>query len=159
MDIRIGQGIDVHQFAEGRKCVIGGVEIPHTMGLLGHSDADVLIHAVMDSILGAIGKRDIGTLFPNTDASFKGADSCSLLRHVWSVATESGWKVGNLDVTVLAEAPKIGPHVASMQSRLAEILDSEVARIAIKATTTESLGFVGREEGVAAFAVILLKRD
>lgn len=158
MDIRIGQGIDVHQFAEGRRCVLGGVEIPHTKGLLGHSDADVLIHAVMDSILGAIGKRDIGTLFPNTDASLKDADSCSLLKQVWNVAKESGWKMSNLDVTVLAEAPRIAPHVASMQSRLAELLDSDTSRIAIKATTTESMGFVGRQEGVAAFAVILLQR-
>lgn len=159
MDIRVGQGIDVHSFAEGRRCVIGGVEIPHSKGLLGHSDADVLVHAVMDAILGATGSRDIGALFPDTDAAFKDADSCSLLKRVWDDATREGWRIGNLDISLLAQAPKISPYIQAMRERLSGILKSDISRIGIKATTTESMGFVGREEGVIAFAVVLLQRD
>lgn len=158
MDLRIGQGIDVHQFAEGRRCVLGGVEIPHSRGLLGHSDADVLVHALMDAILGALGQRDIGTLFPDTDEAFKGADSCGLLGTVWEAARRDGWSLVNADITVLAEAPKIKPHVSAMQAKLAGILRVLPDRIAIKATTTERLGFVGREEGIVASAVVLLQR-
>lgn len=158
MDLRIGQGIDVHQFAEGRPCILGGVEIPHFRGLLGHSDADVLVHAFIDAILGAIGQRDIGTLFPDTDEAFKGADSCGLLAVVWETARKEGWSLVNADITVLAEAPKIKPHVSAMQLKLSAIVGVTPERITIKATTTEKLGFVGREEGIVASAVVLVQR-
>ena len=158
MDLRIGQGIDVHQFAEGRRCVLGGVEIPHAKGLLGHSDADVLTHALMDAILGAIGGRDIGTLFPDTDAAYKDADSLVLLLKVWEVATAAGWRLVNADITLLAEAPKVKPHVPMMRERLSSVLGCSADQIAIKATTMEKMGFVGREEGVVASAVVLLSK-
>lgn len=158
MDIRIGQGVDIHRFAEGRRCVLGGVEIPHSVGLLGHSDADVLIHALMDAILGASGQRDIGYLFPDTDSAFKDADSCVLLKRVWDLATKEGWTLNNADISLLAEAPRIKPYVTQMQTRIAEVLGCDSARITIKATTTEKLGFVGREEGIVAMAVVLLSR-
>jgi 2-C-methyl-D-erythritol 2,4-cyclodiphosphate synthase len=158
MDLRVGQGIDVHQFAEGRRCVLGGVEIPYTKGLLGHSDADVLTHALMDAILGAIGGRDIGTLFPDTDAAYKDADSLVLLRKVWEVAVQAGWRLVNADITLLAEAPKVKPHVPTMRDRLSAVLECGSDQIAIKATTMEKMGFVGREEGVMASAVVLLSR-
>jgi 2-C-methyl-D-erythritol 2,4-cyclodiphosphate synthase len=158
MDFRIGQGIDIHPFQEGRRCVLGGVEIPGSKGLQGHSDADALVHALMDAILGAIGRRDIGTLFPDTDASFKDADSCELLRRVWTLATREGWALVNADITLLAEVPKVKPYVTRMQERLSGILGTELTRVTIKATTTERLGFVGREEGVLASAVVLIKR-
>lgn len=158
MDLRVGQGIDVHQFAEGRRCVLGGVEIPYTKGLLGHSDADVLTHALMDAILGAIGGRDIGTLFPDTDAAYKDADSLVLLRKVWEVAAQAGWRLVNADITLLAEAPKVKPHVPTMRDRLSAVLECGSDQIAIKATTMEKMGFVGREEGVMASAVVLLSR-
>lgn len=159
MDLRIGQGIDVHQFAEGRRCVLGGVEIPHARGLLGHSDADVLTHALMDAILGAIGGRDIGTLFPDTDAAFKDANSIELLKKVWQVATRERWSLVNADITLLAEAPKVKPHVPTMRERLSAALVCDSSQITIKATTMESMGFVGREEGVMASAVVLLRRE
>ena len=158
MDLRVGQGIDVHQFAEGRRCVLGGVEIPHAKGLLGHSDADVLTHALMDAILGAIGGRDIGTLFPDTDVAFKDADSLVLLRQVWEVATRAGWRLVNADITLLAEAPKVKPHVPTMRERLSAILACDPDQIAIKATTMEKMGFIGRGEGVVASAVVLLSK-
>ncbi len=158
MDIRIGQGVDIHRFAEGRRCVLGGVEIPHSVGLLGHSDADVLIHALMDAILGASGQRDIGYLFPDTDSAFKDADSCVLLKRVWDLATKEGWTLNNADISLLAEAPRIKPYVTQMQTRIAEVLGCDSAQITIKATTTEKLGFVGREEGIVAMAVVLLSR-
>ncbi len=158
MDIRVGQGIDVHRFAEGRRCVLGGVEIPHSKGLLGHSDADVLIHALMDAILGASGQRDIGYLFPDTDSAFKDADSCMLLKRVWELASKEGWTLNNADISLLAEAPRVKPYVAEMQGRIADVLGCEPSRITIKATTTEKLGFVGREEGIVATAVVLLSR-
>ena len=158
MDIRIGQGVDIHRFAEGRRCVLGGVEIPHRVGLLGHSDADVLIHALMDAILGASGQRDIGYLFPDTDSAFKDADSCVLLKRVWDLATKEGWTLSNADISLLAEAPRIKPYVTQMQTRIAEVLGCDSAQITIKATTTEKLGFVGREEGIVAMAVVLLSR-
>ena len=158
MDLRIGQGIDVHQFAEGRKCILAGVEIPHTQGLLGHSDADVLTHALIDAILGAIGGRDIGTLFPDTDPAYKDADSVLLLKRVWDQAVRDGWSLVNADITLLAEAPKVKPHVAAMIKRLSEALECEPTQLAVKATTMEKMGFVGREEGVMASAVVLLKR-
>ena len=158
MDIRIGQGVDIHRFAEGRRCVLGGVESPHSVGLLGHSDADVLIHALMDAILGASGQRDIGYLFPDTDSAFKDADSCVLLKRVWDLATKEGWTLSNADISLLAEAPRIKPYVTQMQTRIAEVLGCDSAQITIKATTTEKLGFVGREEGIVAMAVVLLSR-
>lgn len=158
MDLRIGQGLDVHQFAEGRPCILGGIEIPHSRGLLGHSDADVLVHALMDAILGAVGQRDIGTLFPDTDEAFKGADSCVLLAKVWEVAQRDGWSLVNADITVLAEAPKIKPHVSAMQVKIGKVLGAAPDRVTIKATTTEKLGFVGRGEGIVASAVVLLQR-
>ncbi len=158
MELRIGQGFDVHRFAEGRRCVLGGVEIPHVRGLLGHSDADVLTHALMDAILGAIGGRDIGTLFPDTDPVFKDADSIVLLEKVWSLAHQEGWRLVNADISVLAEAPKLKPHISSMLERLSGALRCAPTQLAIKATTTEKLGFVGREEGIVASAVVLLTR-
>ena len=158
MDIRIGQGIDIHQFQEGRRCVLGGVEIPAARGLLGHSDADALTHAVMDAVLGALGRRDIGTLFPDSDAKYKDADSIQLLQKVWSIAREEGWHLVNADVTLLAQVPKVSPYVAQMQERLSTVFGCDSNRITIKATTTERLGFIGREEGVLASAVVLLQR-
>jgi 2-C-methyl-D-erythritol 2,4-cyclodiphosphate synthase len=157
-DLRIGQGIDIHPFQEGRRCVLGGIEIPHGKGLLGHSDADALVHALIDAILGAIGARDIGTLFPDTDQNFKDADSCHLLREVWRLATSDRWSLVNADITLLAQAPKVKPYVEQMQTKLSSILGCEPTRVTIKATTTERLGFVGREEGVLASAVVLLQR-
>ena len=158
MELRIGQGFDVHRFADGRRCVLGGVEIPHARGLLGHSDADVLTHALMDAILGAIGARDIGTLFPDTDPAFKDADSIALLEKVWAIAHQDGWRLVNADISVLAEAPKVKPHILSMLERLSGALRCSTTQLAIKATTTEKLGFVGREEGIVATAVVLLTR-
>jgi 2-C-methyl-D-erythritol 2,4-cyclodiphosphate synthase len=154
--LRIGHGIDVHAFEDNRRCVLGGVEIPHQRGLAGHSDADALVHAVMDAILGASGQRDIGTLFPDSDNSFKDADSCELLTRLWQPLWLQGWRLINCDVTVLAEVPKLKPFVADMRAKLAGILRCEEDRLAIKATTTERLGFIGREEGVLASAVVLL---
>jgi 2-C-methyl-D-erythritol 2,4-cyclodiphosphate synthase len=158
-DFRIGQGIDIHPFQDGRRCVLGGIEIPHAKGLQGHSDADALVHALIDAILGATGNRDIGTLFPDSDAQYKNADSCVLLERVWSVARTQGWRIVNADMTVLAESPKLKPYVTKMLEKLATILECDTDRLAIKATTTERLGFVGREEGVLASAVVLLQRD
>ena len=158
MELRIGQGFDVHRFAEGRRCVLGGVDIPHVRGLLGHSDADVLTHALMDAILGAIGGRDIGTLFPDTDPAYKDADSIVLLEKVWAIAHQEGWRLVNADISVLAEAPKVKPHISSMLERLSRALRCSTSQLAIKATTTEKLGFVGREEGIVATAVVLITR-
>ncbi len=157
-NIRIGQGFDVHPFLAGRKLVLGGIEIPHDKGLLGHSDADVLLHAVSDAILGALGLPDIGKWFPNDDERFRDSDSAVLLKEVWSKAEAAGWCLVNLDCTLLAERPKVSPYVQSMKERIAGILQSTPERIGIKATTTEKLGFVGREEGIAALAVVLLSK-
>ena len=158
MDIRIGQGMDIHAFQAGRRCVLGGVEIPSDRGLLGHSDADALTHALIDAVLGAIGERDIGTLFPDTDAAFKDADSIELLRRVWEIATQGGWRLVNADVTLLAQVPKVKPYVSEMQGRLSGVFGCTPERVTIKSTTTEKLGFIGREEGVLASAVMLLPR-
>lgn len=157
-DLRIGHGIDVHPFQEGRRCVLGGVEIPGSKGLQGHSDADVLVHALIDAILGALGKRDIGTLFPDTDMRFKDADSCKLLGEVWGLAKRDGWSLVNADMTVLAEVPKLKPHITAMTEKLSAILECSRERLAIKATTTERLGFIGREEGIVASAVVLMRK-
>lgn len=158
--IRVGQGFDVHAFAEGRRCIIGGVDIPYERGLAGHSDADVLLHTITDAILGALGLGDIGRHFPDTDPAFKDADSMVLLKRVWEMAEAKGYRLGNLDATIIAEAPKMAPYIPQMQARIAEELDWESERINIKATTTERLGFTGRGEGIAAQAVVcLLKKD
>jgi 2-C-methyl-D-erythritol 2,4-cyclodiphosphate synthase len=154
--IRVGQGFDVHQFAEGRKCIIGGVDIPFEKGLLGHSDADVLLHAVADAVLGALALGDIGKHFPDTSAEFKDADSLQLLEHVWSLAKEQGYRLGNLDCTIIAQRPKMAPHIPRMVEIIARALEGEAGQVNVKATTTEKLGFAGREEGVAAQAVVCL---
>ena len=156
MMIRIGQGFDVHEFAEGRPLIIGGITIPHTKGLIGHSDADVLLHTITDAALGAIGKGDIGHHFPDTDAAFKDADSAVLLQDVWKLVEEEGFVLGNLDCTIMAQQPKMAPHIETIKNRIADLLHAEPGQVNVKATTTEKLGFVGREEGIASLATILL---
>lgn len=158
MMIRIGQGFDVHAFAEDRKLILGGIEIPHTKGLLGHSDADVLLHTIADAALGAIAAGDIGKHFPDTDPEFKDADSAKLLQHVYALVKAEGYELGNLDATVIAQAPKLRPYIDTIRARIAELLEADIEQINVKATTTEWLGFTGREEGIACQAVILLKR-
>ena len=156
--IRIGQGFDVHAFAENRKLIIGGVEILHERGLLGHSDADVLLHAICDALLGAAGLGDIGRHYPDNDAQFKDIDSRKLLRDVADQLEELGWVVGNVDATIIAQAPKMSPHISDMEANIAADLGVEAHQVNIKATTTERLGFTGRGEGIAAQAVCLLVR-
>ena len=156
MDIRIGQGYDVHRFAPGRELWLGGVLIPNDRGLVGHSDADVLLHAVCDALLGALALRDIGYHFPDTDPKYAGADSKELLREVVRLVEERGYRVGNIDATVIAERPKLNPHIPEMTAVMAGILGTEEGRISLKATTNEKMGFAGREEGIAALAVALL---
>jgi len=156
MHIRIGQGFDVHAFAEGRKLILGGVEIDYEKGLIGHSDADVLTHAVCDALLGAAALGDIGHLFPDTDARFAGADSLDLLAEVMRQVRKAGFSVGNIDVTVIAQQPRLAPHIPDMREKLAAAMQVDVAQIGIKATTSEHLGFTGRKEGIAAMAVALL---
>ncbi|MDD6077126.1 MAG: 2-C-methyl-D-erythritol 2,4-cyclodiphosphate synthase [Clostridiales bacterium] len=157
--MRIGHGYDVHRLVPGRKLILGGVEIPHTTGLLGHSDADVLTHALMDALLGAAAMGDIGHLFPDSDAQYAGADSLQLLRAVMERLRAAGYAVGNVDCTVLAQAPKLAPHVLQMRKNLAEILGCGLDAVSVKATTEEGLGFTGAKEGIAAHAVVLLRRD
>lgn len=155
--MRIGQGFDVHQLVEGRPCIIGGVHIPYEKGLLGHSDADVLLHTIADAVLGAIGEGDIGRHFPDTDPAFKDADSLKLLKHVWQLAKAKGYKLGNVDATIIAQAPKMAPYIPAMREIIAKALEAEdLSQVNIKATTTEKLGFAGRGEGIAAQAVCLL---
>lgn len=154
--IRIGQGFDVHAFEEGRPLIIGGIEVPHERGLVGHSDADVVLHTITDAALGAIGKVDIGTHFPDTDMAFKDADSALLLEEVWKMVEAEGYQLGNVDCTILAQCPKMGPHIPKMRKRIAQLLHADESQVNIKASTTEKLGFVGREEGIASLAVILL---
>ena len=158
MNMRIGHGYDVHRLVEGRRCIIGGVDIPFELGLDGHSDADVLTHAVMDALLGALALGDIGRHFPDTDPAYKGADSLALLRHVSALIREKGWQVGNIDATVLAQAPKLAPYREQMRANIAEMLETDVSRVSVKATTEERLGFTGSGEGMAAHAVALLER-
>ena len=158
-DIRIGHGFDVHALVEGRKCIIGGVDIPHDRGLAGHSDADVLLHAISDALLGAAGLGDIGRHFPDSDAAFAGIDSRILLRRVAGQLRERGWRVGNVDATIIAQAPKMAPHIARMTAHIADDLGIAIDRVNVKATTTEKLGFTGRGEGIAAEAVCLIARD
>lgn len=154
--MRIGQGYDVHAFAENRKLIIGGVDIPFEKGLAGHSDADVLIHAICDALLGAAAMGDIGKHFPDTDADFKNIDSRILLRHVAGLLVKEGCKVGNIDATIIAQRPKLSPHINLMRKNLSADLKIELSQLNIKATTTEKLGFEGREEGIAAMAIVLL---
>lgn len=153
----VGFGYDVHRLAEGRKLILGGVEIPHTRGLDGHSDADVILHALMDALLGAAGLRDIGFYFPPSDPAFKGADSLKLLAHVVDLLAREGYRPVNCDITLLAERPKIGPHVEQMRERISATLGVIPRRVGIKATTNEKMGFVGHEEGMAAYAVALIQ--
>ena len=157
-NLRIGHGYDVHRLTEGRKLILGGVEIPYEKGLLGHSDADVLTHAVMDALLGAAALGDIGKLFPDTDAAYAGISSILLLERVRERLTEAGWSVVNIDATVLAQAPKLAPHRERMRENLAHALCVEISRVSVKATTEEGLGFSGEGLGIAAHAVALLER-
>lgn len=159
MMIKIGQGFDVHQLVEGRPCIVGGVHIPYEKGLLGHSDGDVLLHAITDAILGALGKGDIGTHFPDTDDTYKDADSLQLLDQVWQFAKQSGFKLGNLDATIIAQRPKMQPYTAQMIEIIADVLGAERTQINIKASTTEQLGFIGRGEGMAAQTIVCLLKD
>ena len=154
--MRIGHGYDVHRFCDGDFITLGGVRIPHTFGLLAHSDGDVLLHALSDALLGAAALGDIGKHFPDTDPQFKGADSRALLRHVVGIVRAKGWKVGNVDATIVAQAPKMAPHIETMRQLIAEDLQVELDQVNVKATTTEKLGFTGREEGIAVHSVALL---
>lgn len=158
MKIRVGQGYDVHRLVEGRKCIICGVDIPHDKGLLGHSDADVALHALSDAILGAAALGDIGKHFPDTDPKYKGADSRVLLRHVVALVKDKGYRIGNADVTIVAQKPKMLPHIEQMRKNVAADLEVDTDCVNIKATTTEKLGFEGREEGISATAVVLIER-
>ncbi|MBO5663964.1 MAG: 2-C-methyl-D-erythritol 2,4-cyclodiphosphate synthase [Bacteroidales bacterium] len=159
MNIRVGQGYDVHRLVEGRALFLGGIEIPHEKGLLGHSDADVLIHAICDALLGAAALRDIGYHFPDTSAQFKGIDSKILLQKTIDLLAEKGWHLVNVDATICAERPKINPHIPAMKACLAPLMKVDEDAVSIKATTTEKLSFVGREEGMAALAVVLIEKD
>jgi 2-C-methyl-D-erythritol 2,4-cyclodiphosphate synthase len=156
--IRIGHGFDAHTFVAGRRLVLGGVTIPYARGLDGHSDADALVHAVCDAVLGALGAGDIGAHFPDTDAAYQGADSRGLLRRVWRQVCDAGYALGNLDATVIAQAPKLAPYVAQMVANIAADCGARPACVNVKATTTDRLGFIGREEGIAALATVLLVR-
>ena len=156
-DMRIGHGYDVHRLAEGRKLILGGVDIPWEKGLLGHSDADVLTHAVMDALLGAAGLGDIGQHFPDTDPAYAGADSLKLLEHVVALLRERGFAVGNVDATILAQRPKLAPHIPRMRDNLARVMGIDPGRVNVKATTEEGLGFTGSGEGIAAHGVALIE--
>lgn len=156
--LRVGHGYDVHRLVEGRALILGGVTVPFDRGLLGHSDADVLTHAVMDALLGAAALGDIGKLFPDSDAAYAGADSVALLERVTALLREHGWQVGNVDATVVAQAPKLAPYIPEMRRRLAEAMGLDVDCVSVKATTEERLGFTGSGEGMAAHAVALIER-
>ena len=156
--LRIGHGYDVHQFADGRKCILGGVDVPSERGLLGHSDADVLTHALADAVLGAARLGDIGKLFPDTDPAYEGADSLKLLQEVATLVRQKGFEILDVDCTVAAQAPKLSPYRDEMRKNLARALGVDVEQVGVKATTTEGLGFVGRKEGIAAWAVALLSK-
>ncbi|KGM45154.1 2-C-methyl-D-erythritol 2,4-cyclodiphosphate synthase [Neobacillus niacini] len=155
---RIGQGFDVHQLTEGRPLIIGGITIPYEKGLLGHSDADVLLHTISDACLGAIGEGDIGKHFPDTDPNFKDADSAKLMEQVWQLVKDRGYELVNADCTIIAQKPKMAPYIQPMKERIAELLNASPEQINVKATTTEKLGFTGRGEGIASQAVVLLKK-
>ncbi len=154
--IRIGHGYDVHKLAENRKCIIGGVDIPHNLGLLGHSDADVLLHAVSDALLGALALGDIGKHFPDTDPNYKNADSLKLLAHVVELIEKQGYTLGNLDAIVIAQKPKLAPYIEQMRKNIAKACHADISQVSVKATTEERLGFTGREEGISAHCVALL---
>lgn len=154
--MRVGQGYDVHKLVSGRKLIIGGVDIPHTLGLLGHSDADVLLHAIMDALLGAAALGDIGKHFPDSDEKYKGADSMELLRNVGGLLKEKGYRIINIDSTVIAQAPKLAPHIEIMRHNIASGLGIDVDAVNVKATTEEKLGFTGAREGIAAQAICLI---
>lgn len=155
---RIGHGYDVHKLIEGRKLILGGVDIPHTTGLLGHSDADVLVHAIMDSMLGALALGDIGKHFPDTDEKYKGADSMKLLARVTEICRGNGYIIGNIDATMIAQAPKLAPYIESMRKNIADVCGCDVSQISVKATTEEKLGFTGEKLGVSAHSVCLMKK-
>lgn len=157
--MRIGHGYDVHRLVAGRRLILGGVDVPHETGLLGHSDADVLLHAICDAILGAIGEGDIGRHFPDTDPAYKGASSIVLLRQVMTLASIKGYRIGNVDATIVAQKPKLAPFIPQMKVNIATTLDCDPSRINLKATTTEELGFAGRKEGIAAYSVALLEEQ
>jgi 2-C-methyl-D-erythritol 2,4-cyclodiphosphate synthase len=157
--MRIGHGYDVHRLVEGRKCIIGGVDIPHSKGLLGHSDADVLVHAIMDAIIGALCLGDIGKLFPDTDPAYEGADSLMLCAKVTDIMIEKGYKIGNIDATIIAQAPKMASHIDKMRENIARVLNTDINNVSIKATTEEKLGFTGEGLGIASHAVCLLERS
>lgn len=157
--MRIGHGFDVHRLVPGRPLIIGGVTIPWHLGLLGHSDADVLLHAICDAILGALGLGDIGRHFPDTDPAYRGIDSMRLLEHVIALAAGEGYVVANLDATVVAQQPKLAPHIPGMMTRIAAACEVDAGRVNVKATTTEQLGYAGRGEGIAAYAVVLMARS
>ena len=156
--MRIGFGYDVHKLVPERKLILGGVDIPHELGLLGHSDADVLVHALMDALLGALALGDIGKHFPDTDNAYKNIDSLLLLEKVATIIRENGFEIGNADCTVCAQRPKLAPHIEAMREKIARVLQTDIKNISVKATTTEKLGFPGREEGISAYAVCLLKK-
>lgn len=157
--IRVGQGYDVHQLVEGRPLVLGGVTVDHNKGLAGHSDADVVVHSLCDALLGAAGKGDIGQHFPDTDSSYKNIDSRILLRKVMSLLQADDWQLVNADLTIIAQAPKLAPHIPQMRSLLSKDMNIDETQLNIKATTTEELGYCGREEGIAALAIVLLERS
>ncbi len=157
--MRIGHGYDVHKLAEGRRLILGGVDIPYEKGLLGHSDADVLTHAVMDALLGALALGDIGQHFPDTDPKYSGADSLQLLSHVVELIQAHGCRVGNVDATILAQAPKLAPHIPAMRENLARVMGVDVSQVSVKATTEEGLGFTGQKEGIASHAISLLLQN
>lgn len=159
MDFKIGNGFDVHRLVEGRRCIICGVDIPHDRGLLGHSDADVALHALTDALLGAAALGDIGKHFPDTDPTWKGADSRMLLRSAYVLVRRIGWRLSNCDITIIAQEPKMAPYIPAMRDNIAADLDVPVDSVSVKATTTERLGFTGRAEGIAAQASVLLTRD
>jgi len=156
--IRIGHGYDVHKLVEGRKLILGGVDIPHETGLLGHSDADVVVHAVMDAMLGALALGDIGKHFPDTDPVYSGADSIKLLKRVAEIIAEQGYSVGNIDSTIICQAPKLAPHIDTMRKNIAEAIGCDISQVSVKATTEEKLGFTGAKEGISAHAVCVLLR-
>lgn len=157
IDMRIGNGYDVHKLVEGRKLILGGVEIPYEKGLLGHSDADVLVHAIMDALLGALAKGDIGKLFPDSSAEFKDISSILLLKKVNEVLKKENYTIINIDSIVAAQAPKLAPHIEQMRKNIADAMETDIANISVKATTTEKLGFEGRGEGISSYAVCLLE--
>lgn len=156
---RIGHGYDVHRLVENRKLILGGVEIPHDKGLLGHSDADVLVHAVMDAMLGALALGDIGHLFPDTDENFRGADSMKLLCEVCRITADKGYTIGNIDATIIAQSPKLAPYINSMRENIARVCNCNPEQVSVKATTEEKLGFTGEKLGISAHAVVLMQKN